>query len=108
PGGYGQKIKYTCLVGHGCQYARTIAKYLFPQDNKKGTTSLECNEIVQRISSCIYWVADGVDSYVGGDPQIVYILDKEPDVKVGRYNKGKIQKKVKEFKNNLKNINFEK
>lgn len=108
PGGFGQKIKYTCLVGHGCQYARTIAKYLFPQNNRKGTTALDCNEIVQRIAGCIYWVADEIDNYVGGNPQIVYILNKESGVKIGRYNKGKIQKKVKEFKNNLKNISFEK
>jgi len=108
PGGFGQKIKYTCLVGHGCQYARTIAKYLFPQDKKRGLISLDCNEAVQRMATCIYWVADGIDDYVGGDPQIFYMLDKEPGVKEGKYNKGKILKKIKDLKGCLENINFDK
>lgn len=108
PGGYGQKIKYTSLVGHGCDYARTISKYLLPQDNKKGMIALNCNEIIQRIAACIYWISDGIDDYVGGDPQIIYMLDKEYGVKEGKYNKGKILKRIKDLKRNLEKITFEK
>jgi len=107
-GGFGQKIKYSCLVGHGSTYARTIAKYLFPQDTKKGTIPLECKNIVSRIATCIYWIGDEIDNYVGGDPQILYIVDKNPEIKEGKYNKGKIVKKVSEMKKNFEKINFDK
>ena len=105
-GGFGQKIKCTSLVGHGSPYARTIAKYLFPQHAKKGTIPLTCDEIVSRIAACIYWIREEIDDYVGGEPQIAYVLDKQPEIKDGRYNKTKILKKVDKIKNDLGEINF--
>lgn len=104
PRGFGSKIKYACLVGHGRDYARTLAKYLFPRHN--GKIPLECKVIVSRIAACIYWIREEIDDYVGGDPQIVYISDKEPEIKDGKYNKGKISKRVDELKEALRKIVF--
>lgn len=107
PGGFGQKIKYACLVGHGSPYARTIAKYLFPQDSKKGIIPFTCKEIVSRIAACIFWIREEIDDFVGGEPQIVYVLDKNLEIKDGKYNKGKILKKINDMKESLRRINFE-
>lgn len=107
PPGYGQKIKYATLVGHGSPYARTIAKYLFPRHSRQGMVPLECQEIVSRIAACIYWIRDDIDSYVGGEPQIVCVLDKKPEIKDAKFNKGKVSRKVAEMKRNLREITFE-
>lgn len=102
--GYGEKIKYCSLVGHGSPYARTIAKYLFPRS--KGVVPLSCKEIVPRIATCIYWIREEIDDSVGGEPQIVYISDKNPEIKHGRYNKIKISKIVAGIKKNLTDLAF--
>lgn len=104
--GYGQKIKYNTFIGHGSPYARTIGKYLFPRDNKAGTISLNCKEIVNRVAFCINWVGDDVDNYVGKTAQIMYLTDEKPNVNNGTFNKGKIEDKAKTIKNSLKSIGF--
>lgn len=106
PRGFGAKIKYSSLIGHGSPYARTIGKYLFYRDSRTGTTPLDCNEIVSRIAACIYWIGGEVDDYVGGDPQIVYMLDEKPKIEYGRYNKTKISKKVQAIKEEIEKVNF--
>jgi len=106
PRGFGAKIKYSSLIGHGSPYTRTIAKYLFPRDNKIGTISLECNGIVSRIAACIYWVGGEIDDYVGGEPQVVYMLDKKPEIKIGKYNKSKILNTVQTIKKGIEKVNF--
>jgi len=102
--GYGQKIKYCSLVGHGSPYARTIAKYLFPRS--RGVVPLNCKEIVPRIAACIYWIQEEIDDSVGGDPQIVYVSDKNPEIKRGTYNKTKISKRVAGMKRNIAELTF--
>ena len=107
PGGFGQKIKYACLVGHGSPYSRTIAKYLFPRDSSKGIIPFECKEIASRIAACIYWIREEIDDYVGGEPQILCIKDKGPEIVEGKFNKTKILNKIDKMKKELKEINFE-
>lgn len=105
--GYGEIIKHYSLVGHGSDYARTVGKYLFPRHSRTGTISLPCDKIISRIAASIYWVGGEVDDYVGGDPQIGYMLDKQAEVKDGKYSKEKVKKQVDNIKKALKNISFE-
>lgn len=102
--GYGEKIKHYTLIGHGSDYARTVGKYLFPRHPQTGIISLTCEQIIPRIAACIYWVGGDIDDYVGGDPQICYMLDKQPKVFEGRYNKERVKKEVERLKKNLKSI----
>lgn len=104
--GYGEKIKYYSLIGHGRDYSRTIGKYLFPIPSSCENSSLSCSEIIPRISACINWISGDIDDYVGGDPQILYILDNKPEVKEGKYNKAKISKKVEQLKQMIKEVSF--
>jgi len=106
--GYGEIIKHYSLIGHGEDYARTIGKYLFPRHPRTGVISLPCNEIISRIAACIYWVGGEIDDYVGGDPQVVYMIDNKPAVLPGKYSKEQISKKVGDMKKDLKEINFSK
>ena len=104
--GFGQKVKYTALVGHGSPYARTIAKYLFPRDARTGIVPLDCKEIVCRLATCIYWIREEVDDFVGGEPQITYKLVRQAKIIKGKYNKAKIQKQVHKIKSELSNVSF--
>ena len=104
--GYGQKTKYSAFVGHGSPYARTIGKYLFPRDNKDGSIPLKCAELVNRVAFCIRWVGDDVDSYVGCDAQIMYLLDDDPTVHDGGCDKKKIEKQVKAMQEGLTRLSF--
>jgi len=104
--GYGQKIKYNTFIGHGSPYARTIGKYPFPRDNQGGTISLNCKEIINRIAFCVQWIGDDIDSYVGSDVQIMYLLDDKPDVCSGSFSKTKIFNKVKSIKKTLSTVSF--
>jgi 20S proteasome alpha/beta subunit len=106
--GFGAKIKYHTLTGHGSPYARTIANYLFPREIKTGKIPLKCNEVIPRIATCIFWIGGEIDDYVGGEPQIVYILDNNPEIKEGEYDKENVENKVKQIKEELRNIDFEK
>lgn len=105
--GYGEIIKHYSLIGHGENYARTVGKYLFPRHPQTGAISLPCNKIIPRIAACIYWVGGDIDDYVGGEPQIVYMLDKEPKALKGKYRKTNVMKKVARMKKSLKEMNFQ-
>ena len=76
--GYGEKIRYFELIGHGRPYARTIAKFLF---YIKRLPELSVEEIAKRAYACLYWIANGgIDDYVGGKPQIVVLKDDKPEI----------------------------
>lgn len=107
-GGFGQIIKFSTSVGHGDPYARTIMKYLFPRNSKKGIIPLVCQEIVGRMAACIYWIGGGVDDFVGGQPQILYMLDKGRQIKEGKYNKARVSRKVNEVKDILRRFEIDK
>ncbi len=104
--GFGQKIKYNTFVGHGSPYARTIGKYLFPRDNRTGTISLSCQEIVDRVAFCIHWIGEDIDNYVGKDAQIIYLLDEKPTINNGAFKKSSIETKVKTIKDSIEKITF--
>jgi 20S proteasome alpha/beta subunit len=105
-GGFGQKVKYVTLVGHGSPYARTISKYLFPRETKAGHVPLACAQVVPRIAFCVYWIREEVDDYVGGEAQVICVLDDNPQVVTGRYNKAKVAAEVERVKRTLTSINF--
>lgn len=107
PLGFGAKIEYYSLIGHGSPYARTIGKYLFYRNNKTEKIPFRCNEIIPRIATCIYWIGGEIDDYVGGDPQIVYILDGQSGIKEGKYDKDEVLNKVNQLKENFKKITFQ-
>jgi 20S proteasome alpha/beta subunit len=99
--GFGQKIKYYRLIGHGSSYARTIGKYLFPIERGIEGVPFSVDKISSRIASCIYWIRGEIDDYVGGDPQIVYILDGKSKINKCKVNEKEILDKVEQFKKDL-------
>lgn len=103
--GFGERIKSYHIIGHGSPYAQSIAKYLFPVQ-EDGKILLTCDEIIPRITTCIFWVAEEIDYLVGGKPQIVYILDNEGKINEGKYDEDLIKERVKNFKQSLKKVDF--
>jgi len=47
-----------------------------------------------------------IDDYVGGEPQIVYIIDEKAKIEEVKYNRDLIKEKVDKVKELLKNISF--
>jgi len=101
--GFGQKIKYYGLIGHGRSYARTIAKYLFPKESGEEGVNLSVEEICPRVAACIDWIGGEVDDYVGGEPQVIYIIDNEKEVREYRITND-VREKVKELKDSVKSF----
>jgi len=64
PRGYGEKIRFFQAIGHGSRYVRTVAKFLLDREK---LSSLSVEEVSQRIYTCIKWIADDVDDYVGAN-----------------------------------------
>lgn len=100
--GFGEKIRYYTMIGHGSPYARTLAKYLF--DNEI-LSNLSLKEIGKRIASCIYWVGEEVDNWVGGTPQIIILRDGNTKFETLKIDE-KVKKKVMEVKKILKSLSF--
>jgi 20S proteasome alpha/beta subunit len=100
--GFGEKIRYYSMIGHGSPYARTIAKYLF---NSEIINKLTLEEIAKRVAICIYWVGEEVDNWVGGTPQIVILRDGNAKFETFKINE-EIKKKVEEIKNTLTSLSF--
>lgn len=69
--GYGEVIKFRCS-GSGGTYANTLAKFLHQEKEK-------AEENDRRISFVIQWIAEDVDVNVGGTPDVVILLDNEPE-----------------------------
>lgn len=67
--GYGEYSKFIC-TGHGGPYALALAKYLL--DSKE-----DAEENGKRIAYIISWIAEEVDTTVGGIPDILIIRDRE-------------------------------
>jgi len=96
--GYGEATKFICS-GHGGPYATTLAKFLLKEE-------LSCEENAKRVAFVIAYVAEDIDTTVGGDPMVAII--KDSDTYVERpimYLKEEIVKemvrKAKEVKENL-------
>lgn len=107
--GFGQKIQFFSFIGHGSPYARTIGKYLFPKEEREdesGEINLPCTEIIKRVAFSIYWIGGEVDDYVGGEPQIVYIIDEKAKIEEAKYDRDLIKREVDKTKEFLRNITF--
>jgi hypothetical protein len=101
PRGYGERIRFFELIGHGSPYARTIAMYLL---NREKLSSLSTEETSVRAYACIKWIADGVDDYVSGEPQVIILKDNDPTVVNADINKANCEKFVQEIKEYLGNF----
>jgi len=64
-------IKFRCS-GSGGTYANTLAKFLHQEKEK-------AEENARRISFVIQWIAEDVDANVGGTPDVMILLDNEPE-----------------------------
>lgn len=102
-GGYGEKVKYYHMIGHGSPYARTINPYLFDR-SLLGSLSLE--EIVKRMAISFYWIGEDVDSYVGGKPSFFIMKGGTPKFEKEEIEEEKIKNLVNEYKNKLRNMSF--
>lgn len=101
--GYGEYSKFVC-TGHGGPYALSLAKYLL--DPQKTT-----EENGKRIAYIISWIAEEIDTSVGGIPDIIIIKDREkheentPIIEyMDKEEIKQIMEKVKEHKRNLPKI----
>lgn len=96
-GGYAESVRFLC-IGHGSPYATSISKFLY---NRNATLE----EMAKVIAFTILWVGEDVDASVGGKPQISMVENENPSVKVLDESAMEgIERKVKETKNNLKDI----
>jgi len=107
--GYGEHVDFVC-TGHGGPYALSIAKFLLDEDEN-------VEENARRIAYIISWIAEDVDTAVGGIPDVLIIKDrKEPKEEeeeiVERLNENTVKEileTVKEDKEKLPSIlGFEK
>jgi len=102
--GYGEHVDFVC-TGHGGPYALSLAKFLL--DDKAGI-----EENAKRIAYTILWVAEDVDTTVGGLPDVLIIKDRKEPVKnvkevVEKLDEDlirRIMEKVKEDKRRLPQI----
>lgn len=102
--GYGEYVDFVC-TGHGGPYALPIAKFLLNEDE-------DVEENARRIAYIISWIAEDVDTAVGGIPDVLIIKDrKEPEEKeeeiVEKLDEDKVREmieKVKEDKKRLPSI----
>ena len=72
PQGYGEAVDYRCS-GHGAPHAHTIARSLIAREEP-----VEVNGF--RSAFVVGWVGDGIDSTVGGEPQVAMLSDDVPDI----------------------------
>lgn len=100
-GGYGEKVKYYQMIGHGSPYARTINQYLF---DRTFVNSLSLEEIAKRMAVCIYWISEEVDSYVGGEPTFLGMKDSNPKFEKIEIDEQQIKKLIDQYKEELRNI----
>jgi 20S proteasome alpha/beta subunit len=100
-GGYGEKIKYCQMIGHGSPYARTVNQYLF---DRHFVNSLSLEEIAKRMAICFYWISEEVDSYVGGEPTFFIMKDNNPKLEKIEIDKRQMKELVSRYKEKLRNI----
>jgi len=93
--GYGEHVDFVC-TGHGGPYALSIAKFLL--DNK-----VDIEENAKRIAYTILWVAEDVDTTVGGLPDVLIIKDREEPVKNAEEAVEKLDEKlIRQIMNKVK------
>ena len=86
--GYGERVDFRC-TGHGGGYAYSLAKFLC---GPHLCQSLSAEDIAKRVAFVISWVAEDVDSTVGGDPDVFIIRDRDPEAE--QLPEDKIQKEI--------------
>ena len=74
--GYGEQVGFRC-TGHGADYAYSLAKFLYGPHLAREST---VEEVAKRIAFTIAWVADDVDTTVGGGIDVFMIKDGNANV----------------------------
>jgi len=67
--GYGEATRFRCS-GHGGPYAMSIAKFLLRED-------FTVEENAKRVAFIIAYIAEDVDTTVGGEPMVAMVYDTE-------------------------------
>jgi len=96
--GYGEQVAFRC-TGHGGDYGYSLAKFLC---GPHLATELSTEDIAKRIAFVISWVAEDVDSMVGGDPDVFIVRDENPNVE--QLPKEDVDKEVKHTKDAKKDF----
>ena len=74
--GYGEKVTFRC-AGHGADYAYSLAKFLCSAHLASKESTID---IAKRVAFVISWIAEDVDSTVGGEPDVFIIRDNNPKI----------------------------
>ena len=74
--------------------------------DREKLSSLSVEEVSQRIYTCIKWIADDVDDYVGGEPQIIVLKDNDPKVFSVNVEREKCEKFIDGIKKKLRDFSF--
>lgn len=101
--GYGEAVEFLC-TGHGGPYATSIAKFLLSKE-------IDVVENAKRVAFVISWVAEDVDTTVGGDPEVIIIRDSEepmnePIQYLDQNTIAEMKKRATEIKRRLADILF--
>jgi len=72
--GYGEQVGFRC-TGHGGDYGYSLAKFLY---GPHLAPELTVEEVARRVAFTISWVAEDVDTTVGGGIDIFMIKDENP------------------------------
>ena len=100
---YGEHVDFVC-TGHGGPYALSLAKFLL--DN-----NVDIEENAKHIAYTILWVAEEVDTTVGGLPDVLIIKDRKEPVKdirevVEKLDEDSIRKIMKKIKEDKRRLPF--
>lgn len=76
--GYGEEVRFRC-TGHGGTYAYCLAKFLC---DPRIASERSVSDIAHLIAFVISWVAEDVDSTVGGTPQVAMLKDGKREVEL--------------------------
>jgi len=74
--GYGEQVSFRC-TGHGGEYAYSLAKFLCDPHT---ASKYPVGAVARLIAFVICWIAEDVDSTVGGPPQIGMLKDGNKEV----------------------------
>lgn len=99
--GYGELIPFLCS-GHGGPYGYSLAKFLC---GSHIAPNLSTSEVARRVAFTIAYVAEDVNSTVGGQPQVVILKDDSQDVEYLSQDVIREQEtRAKEVKSNLAKV----
>lgn len=101
--GYGEQVTFRC-TGHGGDYAYSLAKFLYGSQLASESST---KDIAKRVAFVISWIADDVDSMVGGNPDVFMVKDNNRNVEqLAKEDVDEEIKHAKETKEGFSNLLF--